>query len=66
MFYLHLPVFLKDICVCTCICVCVHVYICMFVEGGYLQRSEESTGFPGTGIKGSCELPCVGAGNRTL
>jgi hypothetical protein len=30
------------------------------------ERPEEDAGFPGAGVKGSCELPDVSAGNCSL
>lgn len=54
------------LCMYMHLCVHVHVYICMFGEGGCLQRSEESTGLPGTEITGGCEPPYVDPGIRTL
>lgn len=57
--------FLRKIFLCIYIHLCVHVCMCMFGEGGCLQRSEERTGLPGTGITGGCEPPYVDAGSRT-
>lgn len=58
--------FERYLCRYTHLSVYVHVYMYMFGEGGCLQWSEESTGFPGTGIRAGCEPPYVDAGNRTL
>jgi hypothetical protein len=45
---------------------CVYVCTtCVFGEEGYPRRSEESMIFPEGIVKGGCEPPDIGAGNRT-
>jgi hypothetical protein len=43
-----------SVCVCVCVCACVCVCVCVLARG---FRSS------GTRVKGSCELPGIGAGN---
>jgi hypothetical protein len=50
---------LVHVCMFLCVCACVLLSLsngslCVL----YHQSSEEGTGSPGTGVTGSCELPC--------
>ena len=48
---------------CMCVYVCVCVYVCMPYICRCLRRPKEGVGALGAGVRGSCELPNMGAGS---